>query len=195
VPVPLQVDTGLTADAEEQVGSMQRTPIAHLAQAPPWHRPVVPHVFCVVILQTSCGSRVPSLTVVQTPMLPARSHETHAVSQAELQHTPWAQCFDVHSASTVHSAPNGLRPHEPSTHTLPVVQSLSFVHLDRHFEPWQVKGLHVRADGLTHWPWLLHMGAGVYEPSLQVSSPQDKPGAYVSQAPVPSQRPSVPQLG
>jgi len=34
----------------------------------------------------------------------------------------------------------------------------------------------------------------VYEPSLQVSSPQVKPGAYVSQAPVPSQRPSVPQL-
>jgi len=93
---------------------------------------------------------VPSLTVVQTPMLPGRSHDTHAVLQAELQHTPWAQWVDRQSASSAHSAPNGFRPHEPLTHTLPVVQSVSIVHRDRHFEPWQVKGLHVRADGLTH---------------------------------------------
>ena len=170
--MPLQVETGLTADDEEQVGSMQRTPIAHLAQAPPWQRPVVPQVFCVAILQMSCGSRVPSLTVVQTPMLPARSHETHAVLQAVLQHTPWAQCFDWQSASIAQSAPKGFRPHEPLTQTLPAVQSVSFVHFARHFEPWQVKGLHVRADGLTHCPWLLQVAGGVYEPSLQVSSPQ-----------------------
>ena len=177
IPVPLQVDAGLADEDDAQVASMQRAPAAQRAQAPPWQRPVVPHVSCTVIAQMVCGSMVPSLTIVHTPMLPCRSHDTQAVLQAELQHTPWAQCFDEHSVSSVHSAPKGLRPQEPLTQTLPGVQSVSFVHRERHFEPWQVKGLHVRDEGLTHWPWLLQVAAGVYEPSLQVSSPQVKPAA------------------
>jgi len=150
IPMPLHDDAGLAADVDEQLASRHRAPVGHLAQAPPWQRPVVPHVFCTVMAHMVCGSMVPSLTVVQTPMLPCRSHETQAVLQAELQHTPWAQCLPWHSASSAHSAPNGFRPHEPFTQTLPGVQSPSFVHFERHFEPWQVKGLHVRADGLTH---------------------------------------------
>lgn len=161
MPVPLHMDTGLTEDADEQVGSMQRAPADHLAQAPAWQRPVVPQVFCTVILQMSCGSMVPSLTVVQTPMLPCRSHATQAPLHAELQQTPWAQWFDLHSLSALQSAPGGLRPQELLAQTLPIVQSLSVVHFERHFEPWQMKGLHVRDDGATHWPWLLQVAGGV----------------------------------
>jgi len=49
IPEPLQVDAGLAAEVDEQLASMQRAPAGHLAQAPPWQRPVVPHVFCTVM--------------------------------------------------------------------------------------------------------------------------------------------------
>lgn len=52
----------------------------------------------------------------------------------------------------------------------------------------------MRDDGFTHWLWLLHVAAGEYAPSVQVSLPQVEPTAYFSQLPIPSHSPSVPQV-
>jgi hypothetical protein len=161
-PLPLQVDMGVTELIDEQLESLHLAPLGHTAQAPPWHLPVVPHEAWAVAWQIACGSALPSLTAVQMPGLLDWLQATQAPVQAALQHTPWAQWLDWHSPALPQSAPFGFKPHEPLTQTWPGTQSgVSLVHADRHRVPPHAKGAQPRPGELTHWLWLLHVGAGV----------------------------------
>jgi hypothetical protein len=94
VPLPVQVDVGVTEFTDEQLESLHLAPLGHTAQPPPWHVPVVPHDACAVIWQMACGSALPSLTAVQMPGLAAWLQATQAPLQVALQQTPCAQWLD-----------------------------------------------------------------------------------------------------
>jgi hypothetical protein len=177
-PLPSHKDAGVRTDMVAQAGSLHFTPLAHFAHAPASHLPVVRQLVCNALTHISCGSGAPPLTLVQMPGLPERLHAVQAPLQSALQQTPCAQKPDWHSVAPVHTAPVGFRPHVPFWQTCPGMQSASFVHASRHFDPSHRKGLHVRAGGFTHWPWLLHVGGGVYAPWTHASSPQLVPTAY-----------------
>jgi hypothetical protein len=161
VPFPSHSDAGVNVEVLGQDGSTHFTPLGQLAHAPAWHLPVVMQVLTGLAAHISCGSGAPPVTPVQIPALPGRLQAVQAPLQSLLQQTPCAQKPDRHSPAPAQAAPAGLRPQVPLRQTLPVMQSPSFVQADRHFDPSHRNGLHVRAGGFTHWPWLLQVGAGV----------------------------------
>jgi hypothetical protein len=106
-------------------GMMQTVWGANRAQPPmPSQAPVVPQVCAVWTTQTLCGSAPPGSTGKQVPPRPCWSQLTHAPRHATLQQSPSVQNPDLHSLSMPHTAPLGLSPQLPFTHTTPPAQSL-----------------------------------------------------------------------
>jgi len=100
----------------------------------------------------SCGSRVPSGTTVQKPVLAGRLHASQASVHSALQQTPCAQNPESHSSLELHCAPPCFFPHEPFTHVLGATQSESWAQPVEQAFPLQTYGLQLRDDGATHWP-------------------------------------------
>jgi hypothetical protein len=132
---------------------------------------------------------------MQVPALPATSHDMQLPVQVVEQQTPCAQWVDLQSVSAPQLAPGGLSPQLPETQKLPLVQSASDEQVVLHCPVVpQVNGEHDWLAGAVQVPNPSQRPANV---SVLVPQPalwQATPATYFSQAPVPSQFPSVPQL-
>ncbi len=84
-----------------------------------------------------------------------------------------------HSLPTPQTAPSGLRPHEPSTHTPGGAQSASAVQVDLHAAVPQRNGKHEVAAGAEHVPApsQIPMGVNVVVLVGQVAGRQGVPWA------------------
>src|SRR6185295_9435532 len=113
------------------------------------------------------------------------------------QHTPCWQVPEAHSLPSVHGAPCTLRPHTVPLHTLPPEQSAVVAQLIRQLPAApHMYALHETAPPSTQVPAPSQCPAEVpVEPPVgQVASLQTVMREYSSQAPRPSQNPSVPQV-
>jgi hypothetical protein len=97
----------------------------------------------------------------QVPTEPATLQAVQAPAHAVLQHTPWAQCRELHSALPLHEFPTALSPHEPFTQRNPLAHCALLEQVATHLVPVQVKGLQLRAAGVAHCPAAVQVAAGV----------------------------------
>ena len=132
---------------------------------------------------------------MQVPALPVTSHDLQFPVQVVAQQTLWAQWADLQSVSAPQLAPGGLSPQLPETQKFPLVQSASAEQVVLHWPVVpQVKGAHDWLAGAVQVPIPSQRPANVSVLVLQPALWQATPATYFSQAPVPSQKPSVPQL-
>jgi hypothetical protein len=118
--------------------------------------------------------------------------------QALLQQTPWAQDPLAHSVLPEQLAPSRLRPHEPGTppwpHRFGGTHSASLEQAVKQRVVLQRYGAQARLLGRAQYPLASHRDGSVSRSVVQSSGAQTVPAAYKRQAPVPSQRPSVPHV-
>ena len=130
---------------------------------------------------------------VQTPALPGSAQEAQAPGQAVAQQTACAQMPVLHSTSLVQVAPMGTFPQLPFRQVLGARQSASVVQVVLHWpEAPQVKGAQDWLCAAIQTPCPSQRCAEVSVDPVQPADWQMTPAAYFSQAPVPSQTPSVP---
>ena len=128
--------------------------------------------------------------------MPGSAHERQVPAHAVAQQTPCSHRFELQSAAAAHAVPIGLRPQLPVTQLFGLVQSPDDVHDERQAAPApHTYGSHDDADVVWQVPVPLQVRAGVNVDPVQVAAAQVVPAAYSRQPPVPSQNPSVPQLG
>ena len=113
--------------------------------------------------------------------------------------TPWAQWLDMQSASAAQLAPGGLSPQLPLLQLFPTEQSASAVQTVLH-EP-TLAPVVLQTYGAQDWlGFTLQVPRPSQRPanmSIEPAQPalwQATPATYFSQEPVPSQKPSVPQV-
>jgi hypothetical protein len=142
-----------------------------------------------------CSGSCPAGTSVQTPALPASAHDWQRPVQAVMQQVPWAQMPVLQSLSAAQLAPSGCLPQVPFMQLAPVVQSASLVQLVLHWPPGpQTNGAHDWGRVAPQAPLPSQRPANVSVEPLHPGLEQVTPATYFSQAPAPSQNPSVPQL-
>jgi len=114
------------------------------------------------------------------------------------QHTPCWQVEEAHSLPTVQGAPGTLRPQTPPLHTLPPAQSVLSRQLTRQvpLAPHMYAPQETVPVGATQIPAPSHFEAAAPTEPVggQVGSLHVVALEYLSQPPVPSQKPSVPQV-
>jgi hypothetical protein len=114
--------------------------------------------------------------------------------QAVAQQTPWAQKAELQSAFVPQLAPIGFLPQLPETQK-PVPQSLSIEHVVLHCPPVpQMNGAHGWLAGAAQVPAPSQRPANVSIAPVHPAVWHATPAGYFSQTPVPSQKPSVPQV-
>ena len=96
----------------------------------------------------------------QTPSTPT-TQDLHAAVHAWSQQTPCAQNPLPHSVAAEHDAPLVLSPHELLLQILGATHCALVVHWVKHLPALQANGAHGSASGATHWPFALHVDAGV----------------------------------
>jgi hypothetical protein len=132
---------------------------------------------------------------MQVPALPVIAQDLQVPVQAVAQQTPWAQVPELQSALAPQLAPMGFNPQLPDTQKLPVAQSVSPEQVVLHWpEEPQMKGAQDWLAGEAQVPLPSQRPAKVSAPPVQPALWQATPAGYFSQAPAPSQVPSVPQL-
>jgi hypothetical protein len=95
------------------------------------------------------------------PALPGSAHDRHDPAHAVRQQVPWAQTPLPHSLPAPHTAPSGLRPHDPSLQTPGGAQSASEVQVDLHAAMPQRNGKHEVATGYEQVPAPSQVPVGV----------------------------------
>src|SRR5947207_3617281 len=111
------------------------------------------------------------------------------------QQIPCWQKVELHSAPLPHVAPIGFLPQLPAMQLVGGTQSASLAQMTMHLPSLpQVNGAHDCAAGPAHVPSPSQRAAAFSIVPVQVCDAQTVPEAYLRQAPVPSQTPSVPQL-
>jgi hypothetical protein len=146
--------------------------------------------------QALAGSAPRAGTFTQLPSWPATAQDLQLAVQGPAQQRPWAQMLVMHSLPLVHRAPLGFLPQLLAVQTLPGEHWASLAQLPRQALPVHPrKGAQLRAAGTRQVPpmqtpaavWVLavasHLGCEHGVASL-----------YLWQPPLPSQRPSVPQV-
>ena len=133
---------------------------------------------------------------MQVPALPPTSHDMQLPAQVVAQQTLCAQWVDLQSVSAPQLAPGGLGPQLPATQKLPLpVQSASAEQVVLHCPVVpQMYGEHDWLAGAMQVPTPSQRPANVKVEVLHPALWQATPATYFSQAPVPSQFPSVPQV-
>jgi hypothetical protein len=136
----------------------------------------------------------PMLTLLQVPLLAARLHALQVPVQSESQHTSSAQWPFAHSFPPMQSLPRVFF----STHCPPLQKAVgahcaSMVQLVRQAVPEQRKFPQLWVP-LTQVPVPLQAPARVRVEPLHDAALHAVPLAYFSQAPLPLQKPSVPQV-
>jgi hypothetical protein len=168
----------------------------HLLHAPdPLHLPSLPQTAGAVAAHCPVGAACPAGTKMQLPVDPVSPQllhvSVHALSQQMLP-TQWPE---LHSGSPVHGCPSGVLPHTAALQVLGDWQAPLFEQDVKHaVVPLQMYGAHGLLVPGTQVPVPLHVEAAVAVPLLQLPAAQIEPVAYLRHAPLPSQRPSVPQV-
>jgi hypothetical protein len=103
---------------------------------------------------------VPAATSEQTPSAPA-TQDLQAAVHAWSQQTPCAQNPLLHSVVLEHDAPLAFSPHELLAQVFGDTHCALVVHAVKHLRSLQPNGAHGSASGATHWPFALHIDAGV----------------------------------
>jgi hypothetical protein len=162
----------------------------------PSQKPVVPQVDAFWAVHCPVGSVPPPAIGVQVPALPCSAQDVHLDAQAVAQQAPCAQMPLPHSVPPPHTAPSGLRPHDPALQEEGAAQSASAVQDDLHTAAPQANGAQELDIGVTQVPAPSQVAAGVNVVPVggQLAPAQGVPCTYFWQAPA-WHLPSVPQLG
>jgi hypothetical protein len=111
-----------------------------------------------------------------------------------MQQVPCAQKPELQSVSAEQLAPTGCLPQLPFRQLAPAMQSAPVVQVVLHCpEAPQTNGAHDSAGVVTQVPRPSQRPAKVSDDPVQPALWQATPTTYFSQAPAPSQNPSVPQ--
>src|SRR6476469_8950497 len=94
----------------------------------------------------------PLTTLLHVPGDAVSAQDLQTPVHAVWQQTPCSQKFERHSSCLRQTAPFGLRPQDPFTHTAGDWHWLSAVHDGRHAFAPQVNGKQGFAAGVTHVP-------------------------------------------
>jgi hypothetical protein len=197
LPRPSQAPTGLAVDPE-QLAVPQLVPGAPFRQAPlPSQVPSNPHGGLVAV-QAPCGSVLPAGIGWQEPV-PLRLQAAHVPQLAAEQQTPSTQLPLPHSVPKLQIWPRRLRPQAPALQTLPGEQSALVAQTETHAVPvsaLQANGTQdcVEAALQTPAPSQVRADVAVTPPVGQEAPAHWVPAAYSWQAPLPLQKPVVPQL-
>ena len=141
------------------------------------------------------GAAWPAGRGVQAPALPESAHEAQVPGQAVAQHTSCAQMPVLHSTSLAQTAPMGTFPQLPFMQVLGARQSASVAQVVLHWpEAPQTNGAQGWLCAAAHTPCPSQRCANVSVEPAQPALWQMTPAEYLSQAPVPSQTPLVPQV-
>jgi hypothetical protein len=169
-------------------------PDAYLRQAPtPSQKPSVPQLGAPASVHWPSGS-CPAGTLVHEPTEPARLQARQVPVQAEAQQTPCAQVPDWQSGSATQAAPRGDLPQLPPVQTFGATQSVLLVQLVRQSPPPQTNGAQLWVVPATQVPAPSQRAARVLVDPVQLWTVHTVPDAYLRQAPIPSQVPSLPQV-
>jgi hypothetical protein len=198
-PVPLQCETGVKVEPL-QVAVPQETPVP-----PSWHfpapsqEPVLPQGGLVA--QRPCGSRLLAGTFAQFPALPVMLQAWQVAQAVALQQTPSTQLLPVRqSDDSVQDCPRRcLVPQRPTfvSQMSGDWQSLSAAQAAlQAVVPLQTYGAQLIVDAAWQVPLPSQVRPEVsVVPAVgQEGAAQEVPPAYFRQAPLPSQKPSVPQV-
>jgi len=198
-PLPLQWEMGVKVEPE-QVAVPQETPVP-----PSWHfpapsqAPVLPQGGLVA--HRPCGSRLLAGTFAQFPAVPARLQAWQVAQAVALQQTPSTQLLPVRQSPVVaHDCPSRfLLPQRLVTGSQISVPAQSASLAQAALQavlPLQTYGaqLIVVAAWQVPLPSQVRPEVNVVLPVGQEGAAQDVPPAYLRQAPLPSQKPSVPQV-
>jgi hypothetical protein len=143
VPAPSQLDIPVNRVVPVgQDAARQVVPAAYRWQAPPWQRPLRPHVSVVWVVHISAGSRAPVATLVQVPSEPLSAHDRHGPVHEVAQQIPCSQKLCMHSAAEEQEAPSGLVPQELPWHEFGGWHWELTVQAAKHLVPLQRYGLH-----------------------------------------------------
>ena len=197
-PVPLQWETGVNVDPLQEAVP-QETVVPPSWQCPaPSQAPVFPQGGLAA--QRPCGSVVPDPTLAQVPALPVTLHDWQVPQELEAQQTPSTQLSLVkQSLVAVQDWPSRfLLPHRLviGSQMSGDRQSASEAQADlQAVVPLHRNGaqLIVVAAWQVPLPSQVRPEVSVEPPLGQEGARQEVPPAYFRQAPLPSQKPSVPQ--
>ena len=103
----------------------------------------------------------PLATLLHVPGDAVSAHDLQMPVHADSQQTPCSQNVERHSSCLRQTAPFGLRPQDPFTHTAGDWHWLSAVHDGRHAFVPHVKGKQGFAAGVTHVPAPSQVDSGV----------------------------------
>src|SRR5437763_15212647 len=101
------------------------------------------------------------MTLLHTPRELLSAHDLQTPVQADSQQMPCSHRFETHSAFATQTAPFGLRPHDPFTHTAGDWHWLSAVHDGRQASVPQVNGKQGRVAAVTQVPPPSQVDSGV----------------------------------
>src|SRR5204863_6046489 len=132
----------------------------------------------------------------QVPARPCWSQLTQAPVQATLQQTPSAQKLDAHSLAAAHTAPFGLRPQLPFTHSTPSAQSAPVRQVVAHLlvAASQVNGAQIVEGPARQRPSPSHTLRSLTASPLQLPGLHTVPAGNFRQCPCPSHVPSRPHV-
>jgi len=198
-PVPVQFEMGVDIEPEHE-GLPQLTLAAASSHAPaPLQLPVLPQGGAAG--QRACGSASPEPTAAHEPALPVMLHAWHRPHVEAPQHTPSTQKLPVRQSEVAaHVWPRRfLLPHRFvfGSQMLGARQSPSVVHAALQAAvPLHMKGAHAIVDAAWQLPTPSHERAcvSVAPAAGHDGATHSVPGAKKRHEPLPSQRPSVPQL-
>jgi hypothetical protein len=121
------------------------------------------------------------------------AHDWHVPAHAALQQKPCAQNPDAHSVAPPHAAPMDFFPQLPALHTFGLLQSALVVQVVLHAPVPQTNGSQLEVVAAWQVPVPLQVRADVSVTPVQLAAAHCVPDAYRRQAPLPLQKPSVPQ--
>jgi len=135
----------------------------------------------------------PAATLVHVPMVPLSAHDLQFALQVVAQHTPWAQTPLVHSVPALQAVPFVFFVHTPPLQMLGLLQSALVVQLVLHAPVPQRYGSQLDAVPAWQVPVPLQVRREVSVAPVQLAAAHWVPETYRRQAPLPLQKPSVPQ--
>ena len=132
---------------------------------------------------------------MHTPLLASRAQDSQIPSQAVEQQTPWAQTPELQSVSVAQTLPTGFSPQLPALHVLGESQSASELQVVLQRPPTShVNGAQDSLCPIEQAPSPSQRPAEVRLWPLHTGGWQTTPATYISHDPVPSQKPSFPQV-
>jgi len=201
VPLPVQCETGVKVEPVQEAEPQETLVLAFWQCPAPSQAPVFPHGKLALGAHWPCGSLLLAATLAQLPALLPTLQAWQVPHALLLQQTPSVQKFPVRqSVSTLQVCPSRfLLPQRLviGSQMSGDWQSVSATQAPlQAVVPLQRNGaqLTIVAAWQLPLPSQVRPEVSVVPPAGQVGEAQEVPPAYLRQAPLPSQNPSVPQV-